>query len=489
MANLLALLGQTANALGAFDQVLEVTQNNVANASSPGYASQSMQLNAQGFQPPDLLGGVKAGEMQSSRDEYAEQTLRQQTTGLGQQQQAVTNYTSLQNIFNISGNTGIPYALNNFFQSVSAWGQAPNDQNARQQVLAQATNVAQAFNQTASHLQQLSQQTYTQTQSTVQQVNEIVGQIQAFNQTIINSGSAAANDPGVDANVHAALDSLSSLINFSATKQANGTTTILLNGNTPLLVGAQQYSLGANLVYPSSPPAIYTNAPPETQIVASDGTDVTADCSAGQLGALLQMNNSVLPSIQGGPSQEGSLNQMAQGFADTVNQLLTSGNISEGPPPQPGVPLFTYSATNSDGSANPTFAASTLAVDPSVTPDKLAAINPGPPEVSNGIPLALANLANPTSAAEEINGVSYTQFYGNIATSVGYQLQSAQNGVQVQQSLVAQAQNQIQQVSGVDINQQAMIAVEFQRAYEANSQLITVLNQLTQDTLNLLGTP
>jgi flagellar hook-associated protein 1 len=159
---------------------------------------------------------------------------------------------------------------------------------------------------------------------------------------------------------------------------------------------------------------------------------------------------------------------------------LTSGNISDGPPPQPGVPLFTYDTTS------PVRVAATLSVDPSVTPSQLAAISPGPPEVSNGVPLALSQLANPTDPADEINGFSFSQFYGNLAANVGSQLQQAQNSTQVQQSLVAQAQNQRQQISGVDLNEEAMVAVEFQRAYEANSRLITVLDQLTLDTINML---
>jgi flagellar hook-associated protein 1 FlgK len=102
------------------------------------------------------------------------------------------------------------------------------------------------------------------------------------------------------------------------------------------------------------------------------------------------------------------------------------------------------------------------------------------------VPLALSQLANPTDPADEVDGFSFSQFYGNMAADVGNQLQTAQNSTQVQQSLVAQAQNQRQQISGVDINEEAMIAVEFQRAYEANSRLITLLDQLTEDTINML---
>ena len=44
MANLLASLMSTAGALNAYSSVLDVTQNNVANASTPGYAKQREQF-------------------------------------------------------------------------------------------------------------------------------------------------------------------------------------------------------------------------------------------------------------------------------------------------------------------------------------------------------------------------------------------------------------------------------------------------------------
>jgi flagellar hook-associated protein 1 FlgK len=51
---------------------------------------------------------------------------------------------------------------------------------------------------------------------------------------------------------------------------------------------------------------------------------------------------------------------------------------------------------------------------------------------------------------------------------------------------VAQAQSQRQQASGVSLDEEATILVEFQRAYQATSKFITVLDQLTQTTIDML---
>src|ERR1039457_4469018 len=51
MSNLLASLLSSAGALEAYGQVLENSQNNVSNASTPGYAKQSVYLYALPFDP------------------------------------------------------------------------------------------------------------------------------------------------------------------------------------------------------------------------------------------------------------------------------------------------------------------------------------------------------------------------------------------------------------------------------------------------------
>jgi len=482
MPNLLGTLLTSAGSLNAYSQVLAVTENNVANASTPGYAKQTLPLEAMSMDlVGGLAGGVTVGQVQSARDEFAEQAVRTQQTALGYQQQAVTGLTSLQSVFDISGTTGIDKGLNDFLQSASAWGQTPSDANAQQSVITSAAEVAQSFQDAAKSIQNLAQQNNAQFVSTVAQVNQIVGQIQTYNQTALANGTSVSQDSGVDAQVHAALENLSQLIGFTSFRQSDGTTSILINGTTPLLIGGTQFALQTSLTSGGAN-ATYPNAPGSLQLLAGDGTDITSQTTGGQLGAVLNMGNQVIPSYIGGSNQAGDLNTMAKQFADCVNQLLTSGNISDGPPPVPGVPLFTYDTTND------TNVASTLAVDPSVTGGQLAAISPGPPEVSNGVPLALSQLATPQNASQEIDGVSYSQYYGNMAANVGTQLQNATNNVQVDQSLLSQAQSQRQQLSGVDLNEEAITLVEFQRAYQANTQFITILDTLTQDTINILGT-
>jgi flagellar hook-associated protein 1 FlgK len=475
MSSLIGALSASGAALDVFTQVLQTIQTNVANAQTPGYVTQTQTV-----EPLDqggLVAGVKTGAVISSRDEYAEQQVRTQTAASGAASQAVTSLTSLQSQFDVSASAAIPNALGQLFQSFSAWGQTPGDPTAGQNVIQAAGGLASAFQQEASGLSQFTQDTNQQLQNNVSQINTLAQQLQTDNKEILQGDR---QDPALDAQIHNTLDQLSNYAGVSASKQSDGSYTVLLGGQTPLVVGDKQYNLQFGLAQPANPPATNLNGPPLAQILDSNGTDVTSQVTTGQLGALLNVRNTVLPTYIGNSTQQGSLNTMAQQFADRVNQLLTSGNISDGPPPQTGVPLFTYD------SANPTNVAASLAVNPGITSDQLAAIQPGPPEVANGIPLALSQLSNPQDAADQIAGGSYTQYYATMAAGVGTALNTATGQQQSSQSALTQAQNMVQQESGVDLNQQAASLVEFQRAYEANSKMISVLDQLTLDTINMM---
>ena len=482
MSGIVSSLYVQAGALNAFGQAISVIQANVANASTPGYASQTQTLYAL---PEDVAlgypGGVMAGEVVSSRNQYAEQSVRDQQTALGGSTQNVNSLTNLQSLFDVTGTSGISTALSSLYQSFSAWAQTPSDSNARQTVLTAASNVATAFQQTASGLTSLAVNANQQLQQTVSQVNTLVGQIQQLNTLAAGSNG---NDAGLDAELNAAIENLSQYVPVTATKQPDGTYTVMLNGQTPLVSGTQQYDLTFSLYEPDNP--TYQNAPPLAQVTDGNGNDITSDIGGGQLGALLNFRNTVLPSYIGDANQAGSLNTLAQQFADTVNGILTSGNISDASPDGtvpavPGVPLFTYDTTNA------TNMAASLSVSSTITPDQLAAISPGPPEVSNGVPLALAQLENPQSSAEQFNGESYMEAFGDLASQAGNLLNQATEKQQVAQSALTQAQNLRQQESGVNLDEQAVSLVEYQRAYEANAEMLTVLNQLMQDTINILA--
>ena len=88
--------------------------------------------------------------------------------------------------------------------------------------------------------------------------------------------------------------------------------------------------------------------------------------------------------------------------------------------------------------------------------------------------------------ADKVNGLSYSQFYGQMAARVGTALSDATSGQDVQQSLLAQAKDLRQQLQGVSLDEEATILMQFQRAYQANSKFVSVIDELTQSAIDIL---
>lgn len=469
MSNLFAELRASGNSLTAFQNGLSVSQNNVANASTPGYVTQTLILQPLPFDGNgDLAGGVMGTQIQSARDVFAETAVQHEQTSLGQWTAQLGALSNLQSSFDVTGKSGISAGLSQLYSAFASWASNPTDNTARQGVLTAANALAGDFHATFDAVNQAKTDASSRLNSMVGQVNTLAGQIQKDNAKRMTGGPP---DPSVDADLYNNLEQLSQLVPVTALPQSNGTMTVLIDGQTPLVIGSQQFQISAPTVSLSS----------DAQVLDYQGNDITAQIGSGQMGGTLQARNVTLPALNGDGTQQGGLNQLAQGVADTVNNLLTAGYSSDGPPPVAGVPIFTYDATS------PNTIAQTIGVDPTVTPSQLAAIDPGPPEVSNGTALKLANLASPqVGGTGQINGLSFTQFYGQIAGTLGTAVATAQTNQTIQQSAVTQAQNLRQQTSGVSLDAQAVTVLQFQRSYQAVSKMIGVLDEVTQTAVNLI---
>ncbi len=438
-------LNAASNDIGSLERSLSAIQSNVDNASVPGYARQD---------PVGAIGESSTASVvveQSSRDEYAETAVRQQNSLLGHFDQLTTVLTSVEPNFSADGTTGIPNAINNLFAGFSALSTNPNDTSARQSVIDQATALATNFNSTASNLATIQGNTQQQISSQVDSINQLAGLVQVYN-TSQQTNAAGASDPIVDAKLHDTLQQLSGYADVQALKQSDGSITLLLGGQTPLVVGSNQYKIAADIT-----------SGPTASILDSTGADVTSLVSGGSLsGALEAVNQSI-------PSYQSSLNQLAQGIADSVNTSLAAGVDSNG---NAGAPLFTYNSTVG--------AAATLAVT-AIAPGELAAASSGAPG-GNGNALALSALGT----SPILNGYTFSTFYGNLSASVGQDVANATDSQGIQTQLLAQAEAQRTAASGVSLDEEAVRLVEFQRAYEATAKMVNVLDQLSLDTINMI---
>ena len=220
-----------------------------------------------------MSGGVVAGHVVSSRDEYAEQTVQQQTTLLGQAQQDVSSLTAIQSQFDVTGTSGLASALRMGCLPRFPHGQTPDSTVAQQNVIQQANSVASAFQQTVTGLQTVAQNTQTQLQATVSNINHLTQQLAGFNQQIMNGDR---NDAGLRR-----ADSFHSGAAFERwlhQRHPAGRRNMVGAVERPDAArhGEQGLRVSTVTVAPAAT-APNPNAPPHLSVLSSDGTDLTAD--------------------------------------------------------------------------------------------------------------------------------------------------------------------------------------------------------------------
>ncbi len=452
MGNLLASLRTAANSMKAFEKALNTIQNNVTNATTPGYVKQQVDMVALRFQPElEIAGGVAAGELVSARDLFGEQAVWRQAGRFGSQQALAEALSQVEPVFDITEGSGLAAALDRFYASFSSLSVTPNSLPAREAVIRAADELAGAFRFTASTLADSRDSARRDIAGLMGRIERIAGDIRDLN-VEIRKDYRNRLDAGLEARMYAALEELSELVDFTALKQEDGTYTILAGGQVPLVIGDKVFEMTAD------------TSGEQAVIRDFDGRDVTATIQRGRLAGMLDFLNRRLASYQ------EDLDRLASELADRVNAMLAAGVDLNGDPP--AVDLFEYDAA--DG------AAFTLRVT-AIQPEQIAAALPGAPG-GNGNALLLAGLAS----SPEIDGSTFMEFFGRLSGRVGGDIRAARDDERAASLLAAQARSLRDQASAVDLNEEAAAMVEYQRAYEASARLVRVLDELTETMMTIL---
>ena len=392
-----------------------------------------------------------AGEVLSARNNFAEEAVRNRQGSLGNSAQKAADLAQVEQIFTIADGAGINGALGNLFGSFSQLTVSPNDSTSRQIVLDRAQALAGAINSASTDLSKSSSSLDTQAKSAVDDINRLAAQIADLNK-VLQGDATTSRDAGLDAQLNNNLEELSKIANYTAIHQPDGSVSVYLGGQTPIVVGDKQYRIGAG----------FSNG--GIQINDANGADITNQIARGQLSGLLEEKNSIFPLYA------NDLNTLAKSIAERVNTVLKGGLDQTGAAPT--TDLFAYDSVEG--------AAATLKIN-KLTPDQLAAALPGAAG-GNGNALNLASL----SSSKEIGGYSFSEYYGNIASKVGRDLSDAQGGQKVQRQLLDQSAAIREQVSGVNLDEEAAHLVELQRKYQAAAKMLSVLSDMTDTVVGLI---
>ncbi len=448
MGGLNSALSIATGALAAQEAAIETVNNNIANANTPGYSRERVNLSAVAS---SVFGGVAIGQgvnldsITGVRDQLLDFRVQQQTSLQASASAASGVLASVETAF--SGTTGtVGSTLSEFFVNLSALSANPTSAAVRQTAIASAQDVVNAFHQASASLASAQAGLNTAVAGDVSKINDLAKQIAAVNAKLDGADNKAAL---VDQRTELERQ-LAAVTSVAITKTAEGDTVSTGNG-TPLVVANRSFALQTS-----------TDSSGLTQVLDSAGTNITKTLTGGDIGGLLQARDVTIPNFL------SQLDTLANGFAGALNAAQTSGYDLNG---SAGGALFTVSAATAGSAA----AIALRTTDGSAIAASSTASGGGSGNV--GTLTAVQNKALGT-------GQSPTNSYAALVQSIG----SAASEANTQSSALAVSLSQLKDqqgaVSGVSIDEESANLIRYQQAYQASAEVISTIRSLFSTTLS-----
>ncbi len=317
------VMGVSVSALNAAQVGLQTTGHNIANANTPGFTRQEVEM---AVRKPQYLGSGYVG--QGVNVETVKRAYSQFLTGqvLSEQTQASmlnTYHAQIQQIDNVIADptAGISPAIQDFFTSVNNVSSAPESQPARQAMLNSAGALTSRFQSLGQRFIDVNNTVQSQISNSISLVNSYSSQIAALNQNIVML-QATSNQPPNDVldQRDRLIAELNKEIKTTVVKQSDGAYNIFIGNGQSLVVGSTAFSLGIaqSPADPSKQDIVYRNM---------DGSKTTLQQSSlqgGNLGGFLTFRDTTLANSQ------NALGRVAMGLAGVLNQQHQLGQDLNG---------------------------------------------------------------------------------------------------------------------------------------------------------------
>jgi flagellar hook-associated protein 1 FlgK len=334
--------GIDLSALQAFQQAIAVTSNNVANANTPGYDEESINLTSAAPQAAgsavEIGAGVNVAGVSRAYSQAAANQLNTSQSSLGQLT-SLQNYTS--QIDNLFGTTagGLSTALQTYYNGWSTLADDPTSTAARQALIGDAQSLASTFQTNSTQLNDMNADVNAGITADVQQINSIGASIASLNLQIESGTAAAGQAPNELLDQRDQLvSSLSQLVGVTTSTGSDGSLNVFVGNGQPLVLQGVTTTL---TVIPNQ----FNASQLEVSTSNSDGNSISGSITSGDLGGLLAARTQAInPALN-------QLGQIATALAQSANSQQNSGFNLSG---QLGANLFSVGAPQATASSQNT---------------------------------------------------------------------------------------------------------------------------------------
>jgi len=450
-------------ALRAQYKGMEVSGQNVANANTPGYSRQRVNLVAvvPGISPGVNLApgrGVKVAGVERIHSEFYRTQLMNTASHLSYWIMRQETYRGVEVIFMEPGEYGLNQYLGDFFDAWSELSSSAESTAIRTGLLERAETFTRAVQDTYLRLTELRFDLRDEIGSRVQQVNQLAKEIAVINDKILFSHALKQTSNELLDQLDLALEELSGLIDIRVFRKENGAVDVFAGGS--LLVQNQNtYAFDVEMALDGT-----------VHIVNHHGTAV--EPQSGRLFGLLQGVNETIPEIQ------AQIDQLVSSLVEEVNRLHRGGyNLYN----ETGINFFKEIEDNGVPPSLQFALNEELAGDPS----RIAAASEGG-QPGNG--LQALEISRLRSAPVMNEGkVSMIDYYRGLVASIGVKGQESTRMVEAFTKAETQLREEHLAVAGVSLDEEVMNMIQFQHAWHAAARFISYVDYMIGTLIDELG--
>jgi flagellar hook-associated protein 1 FlgK len=542
MATLNATLSIAKTALLANQKAISVASQNIANADTDGYSRQRVQfvamdaVNVGGL----LFGtGVSIASVERVYDAFQAVQLRDSYSQFARYESQESVVKALESLMNDLGGAGLMSYIDGLFNAFQDLANDPSAYAERSILLATAATLTDSFNNIDTYIKQDIVDINKRMVTLVDELNDMASRMADLNRQIalVESDTASANDLRDKRDL--LLNDIARIVDITTLEKGTGEIDVFLAGGSFLVMGVETGSvtLSYNDDYPVGYDLISNGVTMTDRITGGKlkGLMEGADYNREILDRLNLLSATMVRDVniqnRAGYGLDSStnndffsapqvytkalatnsgaatvtvatvtalasltLNDYAIRFFDTSNYTVvntttgivaTSGSYTSGN----AITFDGLSVTITDGTGTPSGgdvfvvsvtkdAAKNMGVAITDTDKIAAAAAAGTLPGDNTNALALAALKDSTA----ISGATFSKYYTDMVTDIGLVSSSTSANADAREMIVEQMETQRESISGVSIEEEAIMLVKLQRAYQASAQILRTVDEMF-DTL------
>ena len=428
-----------------------VTGQNITNVNTQGYSRQKLELRTTSYG-----GGLNINTIRSyrARDKFIDKHIRSESEMLGNWDMRAQLYGQVEDTFLEPSEYGLNAKIAQFW---NAWADVANDPQsaAPRSVVVQRGNIlAESFNRLHSQLLGLRDFADDYIEDRVIQINNIGVQIARTNTEIVAVEASDNEASEIRDNRDMLLEKLSRLVNTSVIERETGSIAVMIGGRT---------LVDDNVVFAMiTVPDTSDDGLAQISNVVWEHDSSSVQISGGELAGLMAIRDVIIPKVQ------EDLGDVASTLIQAVNDIHTGGYDANG---DAGLEFFTRTDI------------SNMAVNTEIMGDinKVAASASGEPG-DNDTAHDLADLADEAVAP---GGRTIGAFYSSFLEKLGAESHTATMMKENAEMLLGHLEERRESVSGVSLDEETADLIRSQRAFQAATQYMSVIDELMQSLIEM----